>query len=77
MSESIVIDAPSIAISSDTISLHPAAMGLLIVVFFHAQGKDDSTPTDCTPVLNTMYCRIGTKAIREKQKDVVVPYWFA
>jgi hypothetical protein len=46
MPESIVIDSPSIAISSETISLRPAAMGLPIVVFFHAQGKDDSTPTD-------------------------------
>jgi hypothetical protein len=47
MSASIEIESLTIATSFETISLHPAALGLLIVVFLRAQGKDDhSTATD-------------------------------
>jgi hypothetical protein len=71
MSGSTEIESPAIATSFETISLQPAAMGLLIVVcsFVH---RERTTRLQRTPIL--VRCRIRTKAFREKQKDGVVRY---
>jgi hypothetical protein len=65
MSGSIETDSsPSTALSFETISPHPVAMGSLIVEFFHAQGNG----LDPSGLQFCVRCRIGTKAFREKQK---------
>jgi hypothetical protein len=60
--------SPSTATSFETHVAAPCSNGILIVVFFHAHGKSDSTG------LNFEY-DVELERFREKTKDGVVRYW--